>query len=208
MAWSGYGLVEARHPHVYIEYGRAVFHLISGKRAGERNFSFHKLLLEIFFPGGVDSFADHYKGPSPTQKDCPGMGAELRSRIPGEAWGGRLQALLLHSLMWSGVVPQQPPIRLAPASTKASANPENSTGSFKNGLSLNKPRQPRIGLCHERHHSKGFHGCDVCGIISSGPAEQLHPNASAPRACRVTRAEIVSVPFRSVRIASKVMERW
>ena len=97
--------------------------------------------------------------------------------------------------MWAGVVPQHPPIRLTPASAKGFAKAANAGGDMSKTVSRPASRGiPALGLATRGTVARGFMAA-IRGIMPSGPVEQLHPTASAPRLCSVMRAVTGSVPL-------------
>ncbi len=97
--------------------------------------------------------------------------------------------------MCSGVVPQQPPIILAPAWRKRSACSAISSGeSGKNVFPSTNTGSPALGST-ERKISLKRPISAITGKRSWAPPEQLAPMASGLKASRMIRAVFASVPI-------------
>ena len=95
---------------------------------------------------------------------------------------------------WSGVVPQQPPTRDAPASISFFPVRANSSGVIRYTVSIpSNSGRPAFGFAISGTvaYSAIF---STIGTIPSGPVEQFTPNASTPSDCNTLIATSGGVP--------------
>ncbi len=103
--------------------------------------------------------------------------------------------------MCAGVVPQQPPTTVAPASRMGAIARAKSSGPTSNTVLPSSTRgNPALGWAMSRPRAKGAASA-ARGANSSGPSEQLRPTAAAPSADSVDAA-IAGVVPRKVRPSS------
>ena len=105
--------------------------------------------------------------------------------------------------MYSGVVPQQPPKMVAPASRQARRARAKSSGSMWYRPSTGSGR-PALGLAITGRRVFSHSSC-TRGRRRSGPREQFRPMASAPNPSRVRAMEGMVQPVKVRPEASKDM---
>ena len=98
------------------------------------------------------------------------------------------------SFICSGVVPQHPPTRLAPAFTNSLARRANSSGLRENTVSFSTSSgSPALGFAIIGILAYSFRTVTISHICS-GPVEQFTPTASTPSPCSTVTAVAGSVP--------------
>ncbi|OPZ24581.1 MAG: hypothetical protein BWZ01_02827 [Deltaproteobacteria bacterium ADurb.BinA179] len=134
-----------------------------------------------FFPVGLMRSPIMTSGPSLSSRIV--FRAELRAdgTLPVSCTGVMCAALSFSARICSGVVPQQPPRKTAPDAANSPANPENSSGAMGNtAFPSRNTGSPAFGFATRGTFAYGAIAL-TNGSIPSGPMEQLHPTASAPR---------------------------
>ncbi len=158
-----------------------------------------------FFPVGLirSPTIERVRFPSSITDDLAELTALIESLT---GWTGCNPATAPFNLrIYSGVVPQHPPMRFTPFETNSAPNEANVSAFISNMVSPSiSSGIPAFGFATNGIVAQRFIA-SINFTISSGPVEQLQPTASAPRLCRVTRAVTGSVPLSVLPFSSYVI---